>query len=192
VTKLFRFAASGALSGTARVLGLAARVTEQVALAMRPQPDDPHPPGPVGPLTDDDIVEAVEAERDAYDRAWPPGPDAPEPVRAIDEPALDELDEIVVAPAAPDRQPVPDLAAVRAPDDAASGTHARRAESHAAALADRPATDVVEAIKTLSTDELRELYDYESARKKRKSVLGGIERALRPDGAVVHTTETPE
>lgn len=58
--------------------------------------------------------------------------------------------------------------------------HARTYETHAAELADKPAAQLVRAIRDLSTDELRGLYEHEQANKKRKSVLKEIENQLAP------------
>lgn len=60
--------------------------------------------------------------------------------------------------------------------------HARTYETHAAELADRPAAQLIRAIRDLSTDELRGLYEHEQANKKRKSVLKEIENQLAPVG----------
>jgi len=59
-------------------------------------------------------------------------------------------------------------------------THARTYETHAAELADKPAAQLIRAIRDLSTDELRGLYEHEQANKKRKSVLKEIENQLAP------------
>lgn len=58
--------------------------------------------------------------------------------------------------------------------------HARTFETHTAELAARSAGDVIDAVARLSTDELRALYEYESANKKRKTVLREIESQLTP------------
>jgi hypothetical protein len=60
--------------------------------------------------------------------------------------------------------------------------HARTYETHAAELADKPAAQLIRAIRDLSTDELRGLYEHEQANKKRKSVLKEIENQLAPIG----------
>jgi hypothetical protein len=60
--------------------------------------------------------------------------------------------------------------------------HARTYETHAAELADKPAAQLIRAIRDLSTDELRSLYEHEQANKKRKSVLREIENQLAPVG----------
>lgn len=60
--------------------------------------------------------------------------------------------------------------------------HARTYATHAAELADKPAPQLIVAIRDLSTDELRGLYEHEQANKKRKSVLKEIENQLSPVG----------
>lgn len=60
--------------------------------------------------------------------------------------------------------------------------HARTYETHAAELADKPAAQLIRAIRDLSTDELRGLYEHEQANKQRKSVLKEIENQLAPVG----------
>ena len=71
---------------------------------------------------------------------------------------------------------------------------ARTAESHIAELANRPAQTVVKAVANLSTEELGELFDYESTHRKRATVLSAIERAAAPDSPpddLAYSTETP-
>lgn len=58
--------------------------------------------------------------------------------------------------------------------------HARTYETHAAELADKSAAQLIVAIRDLSTDELRGLYEHEQVNKKRKSVLKEIENQLAP------------
>lgn len=58
--------------------------------------------------------------------------------------------------------------------------HERRPATHVEELAERNASVVVAAIGDLSTDELRRLYEYESAHRKRKTVLEAIERQSAP------------
>lgn len=60
--------------------------------------------------------------------------------------------------------------------------HVRTFETHAAELAAKSAGDVINAIATLSTDDLRLLYEHEQGDKKRKSVLKAIEAQLTPVG----------
>ena len=60
--------------------------------------------------------------------------------------------------------------------------HVRTFETHAAELAAKSAGDVIDAIATLSTDDLRLLYEHEQANKKRKTVLKAIEAQLTPVG----------
>ncbi|MPZ86548.1 MAG: hypothetical protein GEU81_00480 [Nitriliruptorales bacterium] len=58
--------------------------------------------------------------------------------------------------------------------------HARTYESHIAELATRNVAGVVKQIPDLSTEELGQLFEYESAHRKRKTVLQAIERASTP------------
>jgi hypothetical protein len=75
----------------------------------------------------------------------------------------------------------------------AAGGQARTYESHIAELADQNVSAVVRGIQDLSTEELGQLFDYESAHRKRKTVLQAIERAAAPTVAEdVFTTESPE
>lgn len=60
--------------------------------------------------------------------------------------------------------------------------HVRTFETHTAELAAKGAADVINAIATLSTDDLRLLYEHEQANKKRKTVLKAIEAQLTPVG----------
>jgi outer membrane biosynthesis protein TonB len=59
---------------------------------------------------------------------------------------------------------------------------ARTYESHVAELADRNVAGVMREIPDLSTEELGQLFEYESAHRKRKTVLQAIERAAAPGG----------
>lgn len=71
---------------------------------------------------------------------------------------------------------------------------ARTSESHIAELANRPAQTVVKAVADLSTEELGELFEYESTHRKRSTVLSAIERAAAPDPPpedLAYSTETP-
>jgi len=61
--------------------------------------------------------------------------------------------------------------------------HVRTSESHVAELAEQPATQVIAAVPTLSTDELRLLIEHETAHRNRVTVLGAIEKALVGDGS---------
>lgn len=64
---------------------------------------------------------------------------------------------------------------------------ARTYESHIAELADRNVASVVREIQDLSTEELGQLFEYESAHRKRKTVLQAIERATAPDEDAART-----
>lgn len=58
--------------------------------------------------------------------------------------------------------------------------HVRTFETHTAELAAKSAGEVINVIATLSTDDLRLLYEHEQGNKKRKSVLKAIEAQLTP------------
>lgn len=60
--------------------------------------------------------------------------------------------------------------------------HVRTYETHVEELAARSAGDVINEVTKLSTDELRALWEHESANKKRKTVLQAIEAQLVPTG----------
>lgn len=64
--------------------------------------------------------------------------------------------------------------------DPVPGGVGRTFESQTAALAAKPAGEVVRAVRGMSTDELEALLDYEMSHRKRKTVLGAIERELAP------------
>jgi len=64
---------------------------------------------------------------------------------------------------------------------------ARTYESHIAELAGRSVASVVREIQDLSTEELGQLFEYESAHRKRKTVLQAIERATAPDSDAART-----
>jgi len=65
-------------------------------------------------------------------------------------------------------------------DVSAGGGSSRTFESQTAALAAKPAGEIVRAVREMSTDELEALLDYEMSHRKRKTVLGAIERELTP------------
>lgn len=60
--------------------------------------------------------------------------------------------------------------------------HVRTFETHTAELAAKSAGDVIDAIATMSTDDLRLLYEHEQGNKRRKTVLKAIEAQLTPVG----------
>jgi hypothetical protein len=96
--------------------------------------------------------------------APPAGP--PGPARAPERSMADQLAERRVKAEPPPTVAVPEgPARVRAP------------ETHAAELAQKPASEVVAEIAHLSTDELGALYEHEQANKRRKTVLAAIESA---------------
>jgi hypothetical protein len=106
--------------------------------------------------------------RSARVEQQPATPEAVSPEQLSE--ALPET-EATVSP--PPTEPVPD-----------GPSHVRTAETHAEELALKPASQVIEAVAELSTDELGRLYEHEAAHKKRKTVLKAIEKALTPaDGS---------
>jgi hypothetical protein len=94
-------------------------------------------------------------------------PAAPESVSP--EQLADPLPETEATVSPPPTEPVPN-----------GPSHVRTAETHAEELARKPASEVIEAIAGLSTDELGRLYEHEAGHKKRKTVLKAIEQALTP------------
>lgn len=155
VTGLRRVAA-GTLSAAAGVLGVTSRVVERGASLLRGQPTPAAPQAE--PMPWDEAPRRAARRDEAVDEE--PDATASEPAAAPSEPAA------APPPSAPDFD-----------DDA---PRVRSPETHAAALAARPAAEVVAAVDGLSTDELRALYEQESRGKRRKTVLTAIERALTP------------
>jgi len=74
-----------------------------------------------------------------------------------------------------------------------AGGQVRTYESHIAELAEQNVSAGVRGVQRLSTEELGQLFDYESAHRKRKTVLQAIERAAAPEAEeTVYTTESPD
>ena len=146
-----------------------------------PTPTDDVPPGPAGPFDVED-VEAELAEEEAAEEQLDDLAPGPEDLGVVVEDLADAepavVDDIVAVdasrPAAPTPPPVAPQPAL---DDTA---HVRAPDTHAAALAEKSAAEVIAAVDTLSTDELRALYEEESGGKKRKTVLAAVEQALTP------------
>lgn len=153
-SRFVRSALGGALSAASRALATASRLSGQLASLTRP-PGDTHDhvtaPGPVGPVDVDDVFEPPDS---------PPDERQGSPQRGTDVEARVEPPPTVPAPEGPDR--------VRSP------------ETHIAELAEGSADEVVRALPGLSTDELRLLYEHESAHQSRPSVLDAVEQALSP------------
>lgn len=162
---LVRRTAAGALSAAAKAMAVTSKVTERAAGLVRP----PRP----GSARDDGGRRRADEDRTedrTSGRAWERGkPRRPRALPSPDEPAqLQPAERGAVS--APPTETVPDVAA-----------HARSPETHTEGIASRPASEVVSAVGDLSTDELRRLYEHETATKKRKTVLAAIERALAPN-----------
>lgn len=102
------------------------------------------------------------------------GDEGPGPVRLAEArlhpPAEEEMQAGAVLQ--PPTEPVPEVE-----------THARTHETHLEELTDLNASELVRRIRDLSTDELRRLWEHESANKKRKTVLQAIEAQAAPDHA---------
>ncbi len=59
-------------------------------------------------------------------------------------------------------------------------THVAVAPTHIAEVAGGTIAEVTQAIEQLSTDELRQLLEHETANKRRRRVLDAVETALTP------------
>lgn len=141
-----------ALSGSAQVLSVASKVLDTTAKTLRPSAPTPQAP------------ERVTSPKRPL-RAAPSEPIGTEAVIAdvIDDPT--KLGRIVEPPPTPVLDETP---------------HLRTAESHIEELALKPANQVVAAVNSLSTDELRLLTEYETSHKNRSTVLTAIEKAVAP------------
>jgi outer membrane biosynthesis protein TonB len=185
-------------SSTARLLAAAARMADQIAVSLGGPPsagtvEEAEVVGP-GPLVAPEVLDEIDAQREAALETEPtpqtqpaPAPEPePEPEVAQEpeaEVASEPEPEAEVAP-----EPEPEAADEPAAD-VGEDAHPRSPEDHIAELAARPAPQVIAAINDLSTDDLRLLTEHESANKRRKTVLAAIERATRPDSALVHTSD---
>lgn len=110
-------------------------------------------------------------------------------IDAIDAMVAGAIADAAVADAGPAEAVADDAADVPSLDEAVLGDdgEARTYESHIAELADRNVASVVREIQDLSTEELGQLFEYESAHRKRKTVLQAIERATAPDEDAART-----
>ena len=186
-TTMLRTVTSGAFAGAAKTLSAASRMADLMALRLRGGPTEG--PGPVGPLTTDEVMHEIDRQRD---EAEPPTRragrrSAAERRQRAAEAGPEQPDVGPADAGAPDRRArsadVPDIA-----PEVTAEVHARKPETHAAELAGKPASDLIRLIDGLSTDELRLLYEHEQSNKRRKTVLAAIERALSPDEWVAHTS----
>lgn len=144
---LLRSTVAGALTGSARLLSLAARIMDATAKTITPLGDaaSPRESEPAAQTS------SLPGDEQTVGEQWPRA--EPGRVHAVpDTPLLDESPQ------------------------------QRRSESHVAELAARPVAEVVAAVESLSTDELRELTEYETAHRNRKTVLRAVERAATPPG----------
>jgi hypothetical protein len=195
-------AAAAVLAGASKLAELGARRLAPPSRPPSKSSDEPAPAPP--PVTLDDVV--------VHPTPTAPEADAPdvldqgeveqglEVAADVVEQGLDRVPGVEAdADAALDATlpPEPDTTGVVAdlpPTDASIiDDQARTHESHIAELADRNASEVVRGIQDLSTEELGQLFDYESAHRKRKTVLQAIERAAAPTGEeTVFSTESAD
>ena len=188
MTKLLdsaRSVASVGLTGVAKVLRTAAGVAGGFASLLKPPAesdpatqrrssfeDDPASGSMdvYGEVADDLLHEAEDAE-DGYG------------LETDEEPAEEELDyevEDEVEPADVFDEGGDD-ADVPAPEVPEPDTgRASAPPTHLAALARGTVDEITRSIDGMSTDELRQLHEYESTHRRRKRVLNAVERALTP------------
>ncbi len=144
---------AGILAGASAVLAGASKLAEIGARRLAP----PASPERTEILVDEPVVSRT---------ATPPAPEPP--VYAAGESIGSALDADLGTDAAERAEDIDD------------DGRARTYESHIAELAEQNVSAVVRGIQDLSTEELGELFDYESAHRKRKTVLQAIERAAAP------------
>ena len=163
--QLIRSALSTALDTTSRVLSLTGTALGTAARLLRRDEADRGPDDASGfspsVVRDDDQIR-VDVDTDEAEQPDSTA-DLIEAVQRSD--IADRIGRVVDAPGTPllDEHP-----------------HLRRSESHVEELATQPVADVIRAIDDLSTDELRQLTEYETSHRNRKRVLQAIERALAP------------
>ncbi len=192
-TGVVRSAAALALGGTATVLSGTARALSFLAGRLRGTVEDAAP-APVRGVVERaaDVAEEVagrtseaahevQAEtRDAADgRGAEERPDRPSTATEGAQRLEDLAGMTSGAPPAVDELFPAESAPGPAAGAAAPGP-SRTFESQTAVLASKPAGEVVRAVRGMSTDELEALLDYETSHRKRKTVLGAIERELAP------------
>lgn len=168
--QLIRSALSTALDTTARVLSLTGTALGTAARLLRSADSSDHGSGGAGGDTtgfSPTVVRDVDQLRVDLDADGGGQPQSTaEVIEAVEESDIaDRIGRVVEAPETPllDESP-----------------HVRRAESHVEELATRPVAEVIRAIDDLSTDELRQLTEYETSHRNRRRVLQAIERALAP------------
>lgn len=175
--QLIRTALSTALDTTARMLSLTGSALGTAARLLRSDRDDA--PQDTNAFQPSIVTDDAAPIANAFDEADQPMTDG---VTSTGEegPAMSTADVI----AAVDSSDVADRIG-RVMEPAATPMldehpHVRTSESHVEELATRPVADVIRAIDGLSTDELRQLTEYETSHRNRKRVLQAIERALAP------------
>lgn len=149
---IVRNALGGALAGTAQVLSLTSKVLEATARTLRPD----------APGAEDAPVAQAPTDTAVTPPSDPIGTEA-----RITE-VVDQAPEVGTVTQPP---PTPLL------DDT---PRVRTSASHIEDLAAKPASEVIEAVSGLSTDELRLLTEYEMDHKNRRTVITAIEKALVP------------
>ena len=154
----------GAFSGSAQVLSVASKLLDATAKTLRPGSRDGS--GVTG------TPPRVERTPDA-----PPADIAPPPAGGPSAPIGTEAEVIAALEAAPEPGRIIEPPATPVLDET---PHLRTSATHIEELAAKPVGEVVAAIATLSTDELRLLTEYELEHKNRRTVMTAIERALVP------------
>ena len=157
---LIRFAVSTAVQATAKVLTVAGSAIGTVGRLIQSQSGG----GSAPPVRDESAAPAAaDFTRAGTDGSAPDTTEVLDLVEASD--VADRRGRVIELPPTPllDQEP-----------------HVRRAETHIAELAGQSAGAVIAEIDHLSTDELRQLVEYETSHRNRKTVLAAIEKALAP------------
>ena len=158
--QLIRFAVSTAVETTGRVLSFAGSTISTVSRLIQSQ----RPGAATGPGPSTETKPSVPGITRPDGDGSPPAADTVlERVEGSD--VADRRGRVIELPPTPllDAEP-----------------HVRRSETHIAELAGNTAGDVIAEIDNLSTDELRQLVEYETAHRNRKTVLAAVEKALAP------------
>jgi hypothetical protein len=169
----FRTIPAGILAAASAVLAGASKLAELGARRLAPAATIERRDMAPEPTPARDLGAAVEDVGDDFPGA---GADL-----AVDADLVTDADfgsDAALAATAATLPPQPDETAITA--DLPSAGQARTYESHIAELADQNVSAVVRGIQDLSTEELGQLFDYESAHRKRRTVLQAIERAAAP------------
>lgn len=173
-----RALAGGVLSGTATALAVGSRLTEGASRLVHPErrgtfrPPERDEPGATGEATRVRTTRDAGGGRAREDVTAATGSgdarEADEPRPAAGPPGVD--------PDAGAGTPPPTIAAPAGP------AHEQAPATHLEELAAGTADEVAARIPRLSTDELRALYEHESANRNRKTVLDAVERAAAEAG----------